>query len=203
MGFTDGLAEGDYGESKFKSEREKHFPLELATRSFGTELQKAEASMLADRTRILNTIAGRTGADLQLPAEAEHPSYDRLNAVLRGRFAASALEQLIEQGDSLEPCLAALKLSEMPKLPLSLKFPEETAEALGAQVFGSLPAELEELDLGGSKLQLGGLMALVAALPTTNIRVLRCARPIHTHLSAPAEHLRPAVTQCRLQQRRG
>ena len=171
-----------------KGMREKHFPLELATRSFGTELQKAEASMPADRTRILNTIAGRTGAELQLPAEAAHPSYDRLNAVLRGRFAASALAQLIEEGEPLGPCVAALKLSEMPKLPLTLKFPEETAEALGRQVFGSLPAELEELDLRSSTLRRGGLMALAAALPTTNIRVLRCARPIHTHLSAPHEH---------------
>ena len=175
VGFTDGPTEAD-GSSVYKSNREKHFPLELATRSFGTELQKAEASMPADRTRILNTIAGRTGAELQLPAEAAHPSYDRLNAVLRGRFAASALRQLIEQGEPLGPCLAALKLSEMPKLPLTLNFPEETAEALGAQIFGSLPAELEELDLSGSKLQRGGVIALAAALPTTNIRVLRCAR---------------------------
>ena len=43
--------------------------------------------------------------------------------------------------------------------------------------------ELEELDLQGSKLLLGGVMALVAALPTTNIRVLGCARPIHTAVS--------------------
>ena len=49
-------------------------------------------------------------------------------------------------------------------------------------------AELEELDLGGSKLRLGGLMALVAALPMSSIRVLKCARPVHTQLPAPDEH---------------
>ena len=108
VGFTDGLAEGDFSGSSSKSQRESHFPLALATRSFGTELQKAEATMPADQTRILNTIAGRQGAELQLPAQRA-PSYDRLNAVLRGCFAASALRQLIGQGKLLGPCLEALK----------------------------------------------------------------------------------------------
>ena len=103
---------------------------------------------------------------------------------MRGRFAASAQRQLIEQRKPLGPCLEALKLSEMPKLPLILKFPKDTAETLGAQGFGSLPAELEELDLGSSTLRLGGLMALAAALPMTSIRVLRCARPMHPAVSA-------------------
>jgi len=60
--------------------------------AFETKLQAAEASVAEDRKRILNTIAG--GAPDGAAADAdgahkEHANYEKLNDVLRGRFAAA------------------------------------------------------------------------------------------------------------------
>ena len=41
------------------------FPIELVRRAFGIHVQAGEASVAADRTRILNYIAGRRGAALE------------------------------------------------------------------------------------------------------------------------------------------
>ena len=125
-GFTDGLAEGDIDPSgnpstKSKSRREQHFPIELATHSFGTELQKAEASMPEDRNRILNTISGRAPAELLEPAPAAHAAYDGLNAKLRGRFGAATLVALLKAGESIDVCLELIKNSRINKLVLNFE----------------------------------------------------------------------------------
>jgi len=112
---TDGVALADeegarrlgagYPAGKVRSDREKSFPLEVLRAGLTLELEKAQASMEADRIHILNCIAGRPLDEEPL---ASDPSYDKVNQTLRAIFAVAGWRQAVER-DIVE----VLKLPEV------------------------------------------------------------------------------------------
>jgi hypothetical protein len=72
-------------EPRDKALRQGYFPMGLAKQAYQITLETAEASVEADRVKILNTIAEQ--ADLAAEPPKTHEHYDALNAILRGRFA--------------------------------------------------------------------------------------------------------------------
>ena len=187
VGLTDGLAAVD-ADAADKAVREVWFPLEPAMAALDTTLETAEASQPADRNRILNTIAGCTApAELLKPAPAAHPKYRELNSALRGRFAAAILYGLLKADKPIDKCLERLKRSGMRSLMLYFdKLPDSFNADQAALVFGSLPASVEALDLGYSRLGPAKVSALAAALPKyERLATLKCATsdlPIPHHI---------------------
>ena len=107
--------------------------------------------MLTDRVKILNTIAGQS--DLAATPRTTHPSYDALNALLRGRFAKAALRPLLTAGESIEGVVSLVKGSSLKRMQLSFNFLKGFDAAQMRLIATNLPPELEELDclLGGFK----------------------------------------------------
>jgi hypothetical protein len=78
-----------------KSKREVAFPLELVVRhGLKVDIEAAEASVQADKDRILNSVAGN--ALDQKPA-AGHAAYVKVNQALGGIFASEAWRQAVEK----------------------------------------------------------------------------------------------------------
>lgn len=151
VGITDGYvpADGSVKErARKKRHRELRFPWELQLRALAVELQTAQASQDADRRQILNSIAG--AADLTLEPPTEHPAYDSLNAMLRGRFAAASVVKAVERGHDVG--LLGRLLAASGLATVSLHFGGESRKVLGDHVVEllarSLPPRLEQLFLG-------------------------------------------------------
>jgi len=169
VGITDGPAirNGRPEDADDKARRESRFPVKLSLQAFETKLQAAEASVAEDRKRILNTIAG--GAPDGAAADAdgahkEHANYEKLNDVLRGRFAAASIRALLDAGKPITDAAALLKRSRMRKLELSFM----SCEAFDAQAahttFSNLPDCLETLDMRYGGLTPAHAPALAEAL---------------------------------------
>ena len=128
-----------------KATRESYFPLSLAEAAFGVMLETADASVEADKVKILNTIAGQP--DLAAPFPTTHENYESLNALLRGRFAVVALRLMLEQGVSIEKAATLVKGCGLKKLNLGFKGCKGfNAEAMQL-ITTNLPPELEALDM--------------------------------------------------------
>ena len=83
----EGIAANDK-DAAAKQEREKLFPFKLAESALSVKLQEADASVAADKKSILNTIVGNA-PDAEPPET--HEQFDRMNAMLAGRFAVGML----------------------------------------------------------------------------------------------------------------
>ena len=98
---TEGLAPAERlgGEDEFsaagwvmKTNREKAFPTDLLKIGFEIDITKANASMAIDRVRILNAIKGaKTNAELDAEPDMTNAAYGKINNVLRGIFAETAV----------------------------------------------------------------------------------------------------------------
>ena len=143
---TDGLAAVDQ-DAEDKYLREKFFAVEVGERGLQVKLEAAEASEPADRVKILNTIAGRTGKELDAPVMESHDSYQVLNDILAARFAAALLRPLLDADKPLDLCLQRLKKSGLKSLQLNFDKCERFDGAMAGQVFRSMPSVLETLDL--------------------------------------------------------
>ena len=136
--------------------------MELAKQAFQLTLETAEASVEADRVKILNTIAEQANLDAKPPKT--HERYDALNAILRGRFAIVALRGLLAAGETIE--LAAKLLKGSGRRTLELGFDGvEAFDANAMQLIAqNLPPELEELDMAGGGLTKSHMQPLADAL---------------------------------------
>ncbi len=100
VGLTDGLAIVDLstpfeaGQLRRKCQREHLFPVTLAETILRTRVQDAEASVASDKRHILNSIAGAQDLDEQ-PLE-NHENYERVNHLLRGRFAVGVWRAAVD-----------------------------------------------------------------------------------------------------------
>ena len=154
-----------------KGERESEFPLRLAQDAFGVTLETAQASVDSDRAKILNTIAGRPNLSAAPPKK--HSSYDKINAMLRGKFALVALRALLDNFrskpmENFAPIHEAVSLIAgcgLQRLQLSFKGCEAFRDATTMQAIADhLPPDLEELDMEGSGLTNAHAPALAWAL---------------------------------------
>ena len=174
IGIIDGLGmrqAGSAEDTEDKALREEHFPMELAKQAFHLTLETAQASVEADRIKILNTIAEQ--ADLSAEPPETHERYDALNAILRGRFAIVALRGLLAAGEPIE--LAAKLLKGCGRRTLELGFKGIKAlDASAMQLIAqNLPPELEELDMVRGGLADSQMLALAQALEASKITKAR------------------------------
>ena len=61
-----------------KTEREQYFPLELIEEAYKIRVEDGQASVPEDRSRILNSIAGKR---LESEPELQHPAYTDVNRI--------------------------------------------------------------------------------------------------------------------------
>ena len=145
--------------------------MELAKQAFQLTLETAQASVEADRVKILNTIAEQ--ADLAAEPPKTHKHYDTLNAILRGRFAIVALRGLLAAGEPIELAAKLLKGSGRRKLELGFKGLEAFDAKAMQLIAQNLPPELEELDMQSGGLAESHMAALAHALEASKIIKVR------------------------------
>eukprot|EP00933_Yihiella_yeosuensis_P078445 TRINITY_DN8994_c0_g3_i1.p1 TRINITY_DN8994_c0_g3~~TRINITY_DN8994_c0_g3_i1.p1 ORF type:complete len:532 (-),score=91.80 TRINITY_DN8994_c0_g3_i1:1683-3278(-) len=119
VGITDGYAAVDGTGQKMarkKRHRESKFPHELVKKALDIQLETAEASQDIDRRQILNFIAG--GTDPSSAPPVNHESYDELNAILNGRFAAASWVKSLELQADMAAHAEALRDSRLDRLQL-------------------------------------------------------------------------------------
>ena len=182
VGILDGMAKFFEGpeerdavieEADNKAEREADFPTARAMAAFTLKLQDAQASVDTDKIKILNTIAGRS--DLTAKPPDEHPTYDKLNASLRGRFALVVLRPLLDAGDSaaLDEALQLLKVCGRRKIELGFSGCEAFDARAMELIATHLPPELEELNMLRSGLTAEHVPSLAAALAPAASKVVQ------------------------------
>jgi len=174
VGIIDGLGmrdEHNDEDAEDKALREVHFPVGLAKQAFQLTLETAQASVEADRVKILNTIAEQ--ADLAATPPETHKRYDALNAILRGRFAIVALRGLLEAGQPIEQAAKLLKGCGRRKLELGFKGVDAFDAHAMQLIAQNLPAaELEELDMARGGLEARHMPALAQVLEVSKMKAL-------------------------------
>lgn len=157
VGITDGIAPADEGylpgggrEARSKVRREEAFPPALFALGLHAKVQDGEASVPSDKVHILNRIIGGE-RDLNAEPPAQHPEYDRINAILQGRVAVSTLAPAIRQGgELLDAALQRLAASRETSVSVSLGHGERnkgaTADVM-TRVVEAMPTSLEHLSL--------------------------------------------------------
>ena len=140
VGILDGLAAVD-NDAEDKGLREQHFPLALLhEHGLKVECRNGNASVDADRLRILDTIGA---------------SADKLDATIHGRVAAAGLLRAVGEGGELARCfLEAAQCGYLRKLELS-----GISDSLSRDLFANMgvtAGTLVSLDLSMSE----GLVAL-------------------------------------------
>merc|ERR1712008_616261 len=89
VGIISGGSPSDGNQSEWITAREKHFPYEVISKALNINVEKADASVDADRVHILNSIIGKSSAEINDSPPEEHPTYSELNDSLKSIFAAS------------------------------------------------------------------------------------------------------------------
>ncbi|CAE8638914.1 unnamed protein product, partial [Polarella glacialis] len=70
--------------------RESKFPTEIIEKAMEIDIEAAQATLQADRNRILNCIAGSNFSEFDPDPPAHHHSYERCNRHIRSMFAQAA-----------------------------------------------------------------------------------------------------------------
>jgi len=146
VGLTDGLVPADAACAWVKQRREAQFPLAVVERALSAmEVQTAKASVDEDRRRILNSIVGRAEHELDSEPAGDHPRYNDVSRMLRGRFAAGVWTLAFDTPgtEALRAKLEdALRDSGLHRLHLNC-----SKEAMLKLCLGGLPNQLRELRL--------------------------------------------------------
>mmetsp|Transcript_129591 Transcript_129591/g.327173 ORF Transcript_129591/g.327173 Transcript_129591/m.327173 type:complete len:212 (-) Transcript_129591:68-703(-) len=116
----------------------------------GVRLQDGKASVEHDRVHILNAI--READDLDQEPLAEHPRYDDLNAMLRGRVAVGSLRAAVDGGIE-DKCFAALAGSGLKVFSADFTNCEAFTPDVAEKLCDSLPITVEEVTLTGTALE--------------------------------------------------
>ena len=156
VGILDGLSEADAGSGGGgKGRREAHFPQSVLDRALSFACADGEASVAADRTRILAAVDGGGGRM-------------RVDETVHGVVAASSLSRgLLAGGETRALYLAALRTGRLTKLTLDLTAVADGLDtprrlehatlatvATVAEVLEALdPSTLEELRIGCADMQ--------------------------------------------------
>jgi hypothetical protein len=159
-----------------KALRERDFPLDLMKRGLNISIHRGQASVDSDRVHILNSIAKR---DLEAEPLMEHPEYQRLNCLLRARFAMAMLFRTVGDNrstDSWQKDLFDLALrniaADTSQTSLRFDFPasKQITDAMVWEVAECLPKGLECFSFGLSRSLVGdaALESLSAKLKQLN-----------------------------------
>ena len=147
VGITNGATFAD-GRGKVGAERkelrEKDFPLDLAELALSQKIEKSQASVDSDLTRILNIVA--KAKKLDLPIQGNNPKFEELNSIVTTGYAIKFLPAALSlRRDKI--FFEALKVGRSRLLLLDLDsiaaFTSPAAKRLGE----SLPAGLQQIRL--------------------------------------------------------
>eukprot|EP00931_Biecheleriopsis_adriatica_P109459 TRINITY_DN8371_c0_g1_i2.p1 TRINITY_DN8371_c0_g1~~TRINITY_DN8371_c0_g1_i2.p1 ORF type:complete len:799 (+),score=103.51 TRINITY_DN8371_c0_g1_i2:1504-3900(+) len=194
-------AEGQSSGWDLKVKREKSFPLELAAIGMTVSVANSQASQAIDKVRILNSIAGRTGSELDLPAIEGHPAYEELDRKLHALFAVAVWRRALENGTDI---------SDTGELPLGMKLRADSKRRSLAMHFGSchvltdrhidhlsesLPVSLEHLRLDFSHCKLTSVAPLWRRLSQLPLRTLHlnfkaCRQLMHSDFAHAVKQLK-------------
>merc|ERR1712008_154689 len=83
------MGQSTWGNHYCITAREKHFPYDVISKALNISVENAEASVNDDRVHILNSIIGKSTADINDPPPKTHEKYTELNDALKSIFAAS------------------------------------------------------------------------------------------------------------------
>jgi len=191
-----------------KDSREGTFPVYIVEAGLGFQIQRAQASVEVDRTRILNSVAGR---DLDLPPLEEDDAFDLVNRRVRSVFALafwrrSMAETASEELKRLRVKMAAALAMDTTRahLDLSLAGCERCGDEELALLTQSLPQSLQELnlDLKGLTITDAGVGALASrmarAMQAGDLDLADCAHVTDAGVKALREHLPKDLKSLRL-----
>jgi len=139
-------------EMSVKAHREATFPLSLVLRALEMiDIQKASASEMIDKRRILNSIVGRSPEQLdELPLD-DHPCYEEINSGLRAIFALAVLPGCAKQGllNELRQIAEVMARDTAKRQALKFNFSDMVHfnDDQLMMVGSALPPKLQELSL--------------------------------------------------------
>ncbi|CAB9530683.1 expressed unknown protein [Seminavis robusta] len=163
IGLTDGITEFDQRLgckgilSAFQAQilRQRDFPLHLCEAALRVKLENAEATVTSDKDLILHYLASANIVSQEPTADSAalhesppnfHPGYDRVNAMLRGKFALSAYRFALDQGRDMSDYRAALSHYDgLQSLIASFKCEAFVEDAI--HFLGALPTSLRKIEL--------------------------------------------------------
>ena len=93
--------------NKFK--REVAFPISTIKAGIGVNILGAEATREIDKNRILNSLLGLAGAELNGEPPQEHPIYDTVNRYVASTFAIAGAVQILDQDKDVSKIARALE----------------------------------------------------------------------------------------------
>jgi len=101
VGIISGGSPSDQNFAPNTTAREKSFPYEVISKALTIEVENADASVDDDKVHILNSIIGRSRADINERPPKEHATYIALNDALKSIFAASpaSIQGAMKEGD--------------------------------------------------------------------------------------------------------
>eukprot|EP00931_Biecheleriopsis_adriatica_P086045 TRINITY_DN60782_c0_g1_i1.p1 TRINITY_DN60782_c0_g1~~TRINITY_DN60782_c0_g1_i1.p1 ORF type:complete len:755 (+),score=116.58 TRINITY_DN60782_c0_g1_i1:47-2266(+) len=161
--------------SYLKIHREKMFPFHVIQAGLSLELEKAKASKENDRVSILNCLAGR---DLELPPLDKHENYDKVNKMLRAKFATAVWRGAAENKQVRLRDLPTVLSADKYRTAVVLDFSCMETNLLDADVADiarGLPPGLISLELSFyhcKQISSKGVSDLVLAMPS-RLRGLR------------------------------
>jgi len=135
---------------------EKYFPYDVISKALNISVENAEASVNDDRVHILNSIIGKSTADINDPPPKKHDKYTELNEALKSIFAASRASLEGAAKDTDEKWMAMLvalskgtKKDEM-EFDFRREFSELTATR-ATQLMSHLPLTIKKLNIWNSE----------------------------------------------------
>jgi len=133
----------------YRAKREEQFPAHLIQKALDTiDMETSQASQDIDRTRILNSVAGRPLAELDMEPLKGHPEYARVNRQLRATLAVHGwLSAVLTERSMRSYCEALREDTDRQTLSLSFAGCGAFTDARLVEVAQSLPASLRELSL--------------------------------------------------------
>jgi len=146
--------------------RDVSLPFDLIKQSLSIKVDEAKASVEKDRVRILNTIIGRGGNDMNEKPPTIHPKYDEVNAAVIAAFVSrvdSMQGMCKETDDTWRKFLTALSKGKRI-LRLSLNFGENGWKGLkggrAAELVFHLPATVSMLKITNADFGVGFIDAI-------------------------------------------
>lgn len=149
VGICDGFTEADVAKGgidwadAYKHKRESSFPLSRILNASEFNCKLAQAARVEDGVHIRNAITGQIPLDME--PLADHPNYNHLNNILRGRFVVPGLSRLLKASlkitaeIDIQKYFDILKVSEMEIVHADLA--GQTSSAIILKLINSLPVE--------------------------------------------------------------
>eukprot|EP00930_Biecheleria_cincta_P034306 TRINITY_DN23728_c0_g1_i1.p1 TRINITY_DN23728_c0_g1~~TRINITY_DN23728_c0_g1_i1.p1 ORF type:complete len:719 (-),score=115.95 TRINITY_DN23728_c0_g1_i1:85-2241(-) len=162
-------------QDKVKAHREATFPIQLVLLALTLiDIHKAKSAKEVDKCRILNSIIGLSGKELDGSPPEQHPKYEEINSSLRSLFALRTLPICAKRGlvRELRQIASVLGKDTAQRQSLSFNLTDMTEfdDELLSEVSAALPPKLQELELHLTrchKITNTGLRTLAPRIPSS------------------------------------